>query len=518
MAKTATQYKPHPFQDVFHKCNARFRSLRAGRRSGKSEAGALESAYWLDTGRTVCCNQLVAKAMKDGELVRWCPKCEKYITNPEREIRPVEGLVVAPTYQDLKDVNAPLIRKYIPQEYIAKWNTVEMRMELTNGATLSFISADKPSSIGHGRKFDFIWLDEGRDYKDFRLLWETLLPTLTDYGGFAWSTSTTHGRDASWKVFDNMAAHVWRTEDPLGEYRQEPYYEFKEGLDQDFALITFRSVDNPYIPMEEVLENKARMSPQMYRQEYFATLEQFSGMIYPMFDEKVHVIDALPEEVEGLIYFVGVDTGLTNPTAILLMAEDIDHNLYVMDEWYKSKQLAPDIAAAITEMTKGYEIANILIDPASGGTHQSSLSGMSVKDQIMELGINLEDGINDVRAGIDRVAQMLRPQGIANKPKLYIMRQCKNLIAEIQEYVWKESRDGQGNLKEEPRKVFDHAVDALRYVVMSRPDYWARAPKDRYGREIKEPSIDFVNPDINSEEADYMTGDGFLSEGVYEEF
>lgn len=47
-------------------------------------------------------------------------------------------------------------------------------------------------------------------------------------------------------------------------------------------------------------------------------------------------------------------------------------------------------------------------------------------------------------------------------PKLFIFSSCVNLIREIKGYTW-----GEG---ESPVKRDDHALDALRYFIMSKPE------------------------------------------------
>ena len=45
-------YRPHPKQDLFHRAGAKkYRMMRAGNRTGKSEAGASEDAAWLQGER-----------------------------------------------------------------------------------------------------------------------------------------------------------------------------------------------------------------------------------------------------------------------------------------------------------------------------------------------------------------------------------------------------------------------------------------------------------------------------------
>ena len=70
-----------------------------------------------------------------------------------------------------------------------------------------------------------------------------------------------------------------------------------------------------------------------------------------------------------------------------------------------------------------------------------------------------KNAINDVINGIRTVSTFLQSDS------LYISSKCEMLIDEIQTYVWDTKKQEQG--VDSPKKVNDHAVDALRYLVMS---------------------------------------------------
>jgi hypothetical protein len=55
-------------------------------------------------------------------------------------------------------------------------------------------------------------------------------------------------------------------------------------------------------------------------------------------------------------------------------------------------------------------------------------------------------------------------------PRLYIFQNCVNLIEHVPQYKWKPKPPTQAeDAKEEPLKKDDHDVDALGYILMSRP-------------------------------------------------
>ena len=92
-------------------------------------------------------------------------------------------------------------------------------------------------------------------------------------------------------------------------------------------------------------------------------------------------------------------------------------------------------------------------------------------------------------AGINRTTALLRQGKIrVNKKK------CKNFVKEILAYSWEKRKVGDlGNLKERPRKAFDHLMDAFRYVVQSRPEKYDRPERDVFGN-VVEPvgTFDFI--------------------------
>ena len=73
----------------------------------------------------------------------------------------------------------------------------------------------------------------------------------------------------------------------------------------------------------------------------------------------------------------------------------------------------------------------------------------------------------DVKAGIDEVKSRLRLQR-DNRPRLKIHRSCVHLIREFPDYVWDSNRKDDA-----PVKRNDHALDALRYMLMGIRDYFA---------------------------------------------
>jgi hypothetical protein len=100
---------------------------------------------------------------------------------------------------------------------------------------------------------------------------------------------------------------------------------------------------------------------------------------------------------------------------------------------------------------------NALIDSAANQKTLASLK--SVTELFYEQGIVANPKVNkDMFSGIERVKSYLKING--GKPRLYIFKNCVNLIRELKSYRW-----GDG---ENPKKYDDHALDELRYYLMTK--------------------------------------------------
>lgn len=99
-----------------------------------------------------------------------------------------------------------------------------------------------------------------------------------------------------------------------------------------------------------------------------------------------------------------------------------------------------------------------LMDSAS--LQQTLASPRSVAQIFSELGVRVNTRVDkNVWAGVQRVKQYLK--GGEGRAKLYIFSCCPEMIREIKGY-----RYGDGD---KPVKRNDHAMDELRYFIMSRP-------------------------------------------------
>ena len=115
----------------------------------------------------------------------------------------------------------------------------------------------------------------------------------------------------------------------------------------------------------------------------------------------------------------------------------------------------------------------------------------SVSELFYDKGILVNTKVNkDLFSGISRVKSYIK--NAEGKSRLFIFKNCVNLIREIKGYFW--SSDG-----DNPTKKDDHALDELRYYIMNRPDIpklfkeksVIQKDKERLFRKIKQKNKSF---------------------------
>jgi len=178
------------------------------------------------------------------------------------------------------------------------------------------------------------------------------------------------------------------------------------------------------------------------------------GAVYDTFDRAVHVRERDSAEFQD--WALTLDEGYTNPAVILQVGKDNDGRLHVAREFYERGKLQDTIVSEASAWDEAQRVKVVTVDSAAAGLvaalRDAQLPARPSKGRVLD--------------GIQQVQNMLKVQG-DGLPRLTIDPSCTNLIDEFESYVWKQSRDG--GQRDEPEKEYDHALDALRYLVI----YWS---------------------------------------------
>ena len=416
--------KVHKKQIEFHKCLKKNRWVFGGNRSGKTECGAVETIY-------------MARGI-----------------HPYRQNRKnVFGWVVSLSTQVQRDVAQAKILHYLKKEWIedismlsgkkdsAEFGVIDqIRVKNVFGgiSVIGFKSCDQGREKFQGSSLDFVWFDEE--------------PPEDIY------------RECQMRVFDKQG-EIFGTMTPLKglTFIHDEIYLNKNNSSQVWYEFMEWS-DNPYLNSEELTHLTNSLPTDQIESRRYGRFKSSQGLVYSEFDENVHVIEPfnLPYDWYDNI---AIDPGFTNPLSCHFYAVDFDGNVYVIAEHYQSQKPVDYHAQQIKNICKrlnwkmdGQGRINALIDSAA---NQKTLSGTrSVTELFYDCGILVNPRVDkDTFTGIQRVKQFLKV--VDGKPKLYIFSTCVNLIREIKSYRW-------GNA-ETPVKKDDHALDELRYYLMTKP-------------------------------------------------
>jgi len=321
------------------------------------------------------------------------------------------GLVVAPTYRMMQDATIRTF-KQVNEELIDGYNKTDSTMIFKNGAEVLFRSADDPDKL-RGPNIHWAWIDEAGLCRGGT--WDVVIGRLRADGGAgpAWVTTTPKGRNWLYKKRHQMTV-------------------FKAATTQ-----------NPYLSKEFVQSLLDSYTGEFLRQEVYGEFARFEGLIYDMFDERMHIKKRDNDEFQTWV--MAVDEGYTNPAVILLIGVDSDKRKHIRSEFYERGKLQSDVVNTALELAQGKQISEIVVDASAAGL---------IAD-LRNAGLKAKPRKGRVIDGIRTVQEHLKIQG-DGKPRLTVDPSCVNTINEFESYVWKPDKD-------EPVKENDHAMDAIRY-------------------------------------------------------
>ena len=388
----------HTTQAIVARDNHRFRVINAGRRWGKSTLVAWEMfaiAISNDNARV----PYYAPTRDDARDIMW---------------------------KALKDVCAPLTVGD-PNESRLEI-TVRNKFGTTSLLVLYGWEAVQERGKGVGVRNNHIFCDEVSKFKNFMFGWEEILrPTLIDLRGGATFISTPNG----FNHFYDLS--------------------LMEGKDTDWKYFHFTSLDNPYLPQEELVKMKTEMTDDRYAQEILGQFKKKEGLVYKDFSRETHVINDLPRNFELVLRLGGVDWGHTHPCAVITVLKDYSGDYYVTDEFFETGKTEEEIVDVVVSL--GF--SKVYPDPENAsGIESLKRRKVNVRQ------VNKNRG--SVVSGISKVQELLK-QG-----RLKVLSNCTNLIEEFESYSYPEEKDG--HLTENPLKENDDALDALRYVLMTDVD------------------------------------------------
>ena len=233
------------------------------------------------------------------------------------------------------------------------------------------------------------------------------------------------------------------------------------------------------------------------------------GVVYDEWTPRLHLSDRVAPP-KAWPRYLSIDFGFTNPFAALWGATDPDGRLWVYRELVGSQVLVEDWAAKITYYSRFEFLQAIICDHDAEGraTLERHLNVKQVMPETPRgsprrtrspLG-RTTPARKPIIAGIQAVQARLRPAG-DGIPRLIVCRdsvqQRDQVLAEarvpigvaeeMDSYQWATAVDGKPN-KEQPIDADNHALDALRYMVM----HLDHDPRNHGNRRTTHSSVSFT--------------------------
>lgn len=422
-------YEPHNVQKEIHKAmlSHRFCVVCAGRRTGKSTTG----------GHCLVCHAYEAYFRQD-ELDRYTNRMEYWIVGPEYTDAEKEFRVL---WSDLERLEMPFDK---PGSYYDV-NGKNMHISLWDGKfQVHAMSAKYPNSLV-GEKLRGVIMAEAAKMKP-SIWYKHIRPMLADYRGWALFNSTPEGKNWFYDVY--MQGVTAEPGDEWWSIRMPSWANsilFPEGR---------------FDP--EILSMEADLTTETFNQEIGAEFNEFAGRVFKDFDEESHVRNLTfnPE----LQTFGATDYGWTNPFVWLLIQVDVFDNVYVLGEVYGSHKRIDEVHHEIKD--NGLcppQLKYFYPDPAEPGDTRILESNLRISSR-GGTGGEIKDRLRLIRNKLKIPNHLLHLpfDHKDRKPKLFIDPSCKNLIREMGEYRYPETKEeANRNDSENPMKKDDHGPEAL---------------------------------------------------------
>jgi len=357
-----------------------------------------------------------------------------------------------PELRELIDKSRELYPKAFPG---CKFREVEKLWNFPSGAKIEFGFLERDADVYRyqGQAYSWIGFDE-----------ITHLPTEFGWNYLASRLRTT---DSSIETYLRCTANPggvgaqWvkkRYVDPI-----DPNTSFvgKDGLSRKF--IPARLDDNPYLANDGRYEQMLKALPPVQRRQLLeGNWDVAEGAAFVEFDPEVHIvapfyIPVVWERVKG------IDYGYASESCCLWGAVDrSDGTLVIYRELYRKNLTGLDLGRIITEMEieDPFSVQGVLDTAAWAKT---GTTGPTVGETLQQLGHKLRRADKNRIQGKIQIHEYLKVQN-NGRPRLQIFNNCPNLIRELQSIPLSKTRP-----EDVDTNASDHAYDALRYLIMSRP-------------------------------------------------
>jgi len=357
-----------------------------------------------------------------------------------------------PELRELIDKSRELYPKAFPG---CKYREVEKLWNFPSGAKIEFGFLERDADVYRyqGQAYSWIGFDE-----------ITHLPT-----EFSWNYLASRLRTTDPEIIPYMrctanpggvGAH-WVKKRYVDAEIPNTSFIGQDGLQRKF--IPARLEDNPYLALDGRYEKMLKALPPTQRRQLLeGNWDVNEGAAFTEFSLDNHIIAPfeIPIHWERI---KGIDYGYASESACIWATIDpSDGTLIVYRELYKKGLTGHDLGLIITEMELDdpFAVSGVLDTSAWS---QTGTTGPTVGETLVRQGHKLRRADKNRIQGKIQIHEYLKLQQ-SGRPRLQIFNTCPSLIRELQSIPLDKSKP-----EDVDTHAPDHAYDALRYLIMSRP-------------------------------------------------
>ena len=357
-----------------------------------------------------------------------------------------------PELRELIDKSRELYPKAFPG---CKYREVEKLWNFPSGAKIEFGFLERDADVYRyqGQAYSWIGFDE-----------ITHLPT-----EFSWNYLASRLRTTDSEIVPYMrctanpggvGAH-WVKNRYILPSEPDTSFVGKDGLTRKF--IPARLEDNPFLAMDGRYEKMLKALPPTQRKQLLeGNWDVNEGAAFTEFSLENHVIPPFQIPIHW-DRVKGIDYGYASESACIWATIDpSDGTLIVYRELYRKGLTGQDLGTIITEMEveDPFSVQGVLDTAAWSRT---GTTGPTVGETLVRQGHKLRRADKNRIQGKIQIHEYLRLQP-SGRPRLQIFSSCPSLIRELQSIPLDKT-----NPEDVNTHAPDHAYDALRYLIMSRP-------------------------------------------------
>jgi phage terminase large subunit len=363
-------------------------------------------------------------------------------------------LLLRRTFRELEETHIIPLKQELYG--IAKYNETRKDFTFPNGSRIVCGYCDKEDDVNQymSQEYDVIGLEEATQFTEFQQQSLALRnrSTRTDFKPRMYYTCNPGGVGHQWvkRLFIDR------------DYRNNEKAE-------DYVFIPARVYDNLELMKAnpDYIDNLSNLPEDRKKAYLDGDWDALIGQFFTEWNRRKHVCEPFPIP-RNWRKFRSMDWGFNDPCCVLWFAVDPDSRIFVYSEIYRNRTYANDMAKLVKDRTREDKISYTVASPdmwaKRGGILRADggVLGESIADIFIKGGVPLRPADNSRVVGWQRVREYLRdaPDGL---PYLQIFSTCENLIRtlpilQIDKNDTEDVADGE-----------DHAAEALRYGLMSRP-------------------------------------------------